>query len=296
MYYFQTIAEERQITAAAKKLHMAQPPLSYQLNLLEEELGVTLVKRGARMIELTEAGKLLHKRATEILNLVESAKREVENCGKGLSGVLSIGTISSTGGLIPKLNMLEFTKRYPEVQFEIHEGNTFAIIEMLEKGVIDLGIVRTPFQENMFECRHGRNEPMVAVMSEYHQCGEYKDIISVNELQNKPLIIYRRLESLIQEVFDEIQGDLFIRCKNDDVRTTLSWAKSNLGIAIVPKSALNSWEEGQLICKEIKHERMESQIAVVWLRNQYLSPLAEKFVAYFEEQWEWKDGNKWEER
>jgi DNA-binding transcriptional LysR family regulator len=281
--YFLTIAEERQITAAAKKLHIAQPPLSYQLNLLEQELGVTLVKRGPRNIELTDAGRLLYKRAEQLLDIAAITKREVENCGKGLFGVLSIGAISSSGGIIPNFNMLEFTEHYPDVRFEIYEGNTFSVIEMLEKRIIELGIIRTPFKHNMLECRYASLEPMVAVMKEKFICGEAQNVITIEELKDKPLIIYRRFEELIYDVFKEFEIKPFICCKNDDARTTLNWAKEGFGIGIVPKSALLTMDCSELIVKDILHDKMHTRIAVTWLKNSSLSPLAERFIELFQE-------------
>lgn len=281
--YFLTIAEERQITAAAKKLHIAQPPLSYQLNLLEQELGVTLVKRGPRNIELTDAGRLLYKRAEQLLDIAAITKREVENCGKGLSGVLSIGAISSSGGIIPNFNMLEFTEHYPDVRFEIYEGNTFSVIEMLEKRIIELGIIRTPFKHNMLECRYASLEPMVAVMKEKFLCGKAQNVITIQELKDKPLIIYRRFEELIYDVFKESEIEPFICCKNDDARTTLNWAKEGFGIGIVPRSALLTMDCSELIVKDILHDKMHTRIAVTWLKNSSLSPLAERFIELFQE-------------
>ncbi|WP_277668541.1 LysR family transcriptional regulator [Caproiciproducens galactitolivorans] len=285
--YFMAIAEERQITAAAKKLHIAQPPLSYQLSLLEQELGVTLIKRGPRNAELTDAGKLLYKRAEQILSMTSSAVREVENYGKGLHGVLSLGAVSSSGGVVPNLRMQEFTKHYPDIRFEIHEGNTFAIIEMLEKGIVDLGIVRTPFQYDRFHCRYSALEPMAAVMTKDLACGQGESGITLEELKNKPLIIYRRFEALIQEAFAEEGLTPFICCLNDDARTTYTWARKGFGIGIIPKSALQVLNLDQLICKDILNEKLRTQVAVIWEKKRYLSPLAQRFVSFFEDSVDW---------
>ncbi len=198
--YFTAVAEERQITAAAKKLHIAQPPLSYQLAALEKELGVRLVKRGPRNVELTDAGELFYRRARQILDMTASAAREAESCGRGMRGVLSIGTVSSSGGVVPNRGMLAFTEDYPEVRFEIHEGNTFAILSMLEKGIVDLGVVRTPFQSERFHCRYSAPEPMTAVMPEGRVCGGESGV-TLRELAEQPLILYRRFETLIRETF-----------------------------------------------------------------------------------------------
>ena len=280
--YFMAIAEERQITAAAKKLHIAQPPLSYQLHLLEKELGVTLVKRGLRNAELTDAGELLYRRAGQILAMTSATAHEVESYGKGMRGVLSIGAITSSGGIVPNQRMLEFTEHYPDIRFEIHEGNTFSIIDMLEKGIIDLGVVRTPFPDDRFHCRYSNPEPMAAVMTRERACGRDADRITLQELGNEPLILYRRYESLIREAFAEEGLTPFICCLNEDARTTYTWALKGFGIGMLPKSILRVLNPVGLICKDIAGEKLMTRIAVIWEKGRYLSPPAQRFVELFE--------------
>jgi DNA-binding transcriptional LysR family regulator len=281
--YFMTIAEEHQITAAAKKLHIAQPPLSYQLSLLEKELGATLIKRGPRNAELTDAGKLLYRRAGQILAMTSATVHEVESYGKGMRGVLSIGAITSSGGIVPNRRMLEFTQRYPEIRFEIHEGNTFAVIDMLEKGIIDLGIVRTPFPNDRLHCRYSSPEPMAAVMAPERVCGRDAGRVTLQELEKEPLIIYRRYESLIREAFSEEGLHPFVCCLNEDARTTYTWALKGFGVGMIPKSILRVLNPIGLICKDIVSDRLTTQIAVIWEKGRYLSPLAQRFVELLEE-------------
>lgn len=280
--YFLAIAEEGQITAAANKLHIAQPPLSYQLKLLEEELQVKLVERGPRKATLTGAGELLRKRAEQILDFVDSAQKEVVNYGKELVGTLSIGAISSSGGVVPNRQMIEFTKGHPNIRLDIHEGNTYAVIQMLESGLIELGIVRTPFQHKKLNYRYARSEPMVALMTANNICGEKEHSVTLQELCGQPLIIYRRFEALIAEVFARIGAEPFFCCKNDDARTTILWAHAGLGIGIVPRSAVLTAAADDLICKTIESKELETQIAAVWAKNRYLSAIGQKFIEFFE--------------
>jgi DNA-binding transcriptional LysR family regulator len=98
--YFLAIAEEKNITKAAKKLYISQPPLSQQLKLLEEELGVTLLERSTRKMKLTEAGKLLRHRAKQIIELMETSIKEIKNLNLGVKGILSIGFVSSAGSIL----------------------------------------------------------------------------------------------------------------------------------------------------------------------------------------------------
>ena len=132
--YFVTVVEEGQITAAARQLHMAQPPLSQQIQLLEKELGVDLFIREHRHMELTEVGKLLYERARQILNLSDSARREIRDFKQGLKGTLHIGTVSSSGSVILSSAMRDFHHHHEGVHFEIYDGNTFEVIDMLHKG------------------------------------------------------------------------------------------------------------------------------------------------------------------
>ena len=283
--YFLTITEEGQITAAAKRLHIAQPPLSYQLRLLEQELGVTLLERGPRNIRLTGAGELLRRRAAEILEQAASAKREVMDYGRNMSGVLSIGTISSSGGVVPNRRMLEFTRSYPDIRFEIREGNTFAVMEMLEKGIIDIGVVRTPFRcPAEVCCRKAPREPMVAVMANPNACAAGSDSVGLEDLAGKPLIIYRRFEALLSDTFAQAGLEPFFCCKNDDARTTLLWARAGLGIGIVPESALLAADTANLTHKSIECGELRTSLAVIWMKNRYLSSLGKKFIEFFSQE------------
>ena len=162
LIYFATIVEEGSISAAAKKLHLSQPPLSYQLKLLEEELHLQLLQRGARGVQLTEAGKVLYKRAQGILELTERTQKELQAMAGGFAGTLHIGTVSSSGASLLDWRIPAFHEQYPQIGFAIHEGNTFELMEMLESGLIELAVVRTPFHDAQVDCRYLQQEPMIA--------------------------------------------------------------------------------------------------------------------------------------
>lgn len=279
--YFYTIAEEEQITSAAKRLHIAQPPLSYQLKMLEEELGVKLLERGSRKIQLTDAGKILHERAEQILELTESTVKELKDFSKGVEGTLSLGTVSSSGSILLTDRLIKFHNMYPNVNFELFEGNTFKVMEMLNRGIIDIGIVRTPFNKDGLESIYLPKEPMFAVMDKHLDWDENKSNITLAELENRPLVIYRRFEKLIFKSCEKFGFEPKIFCKNDDARTTLLWAKMGMCIAIVPKSAFNLIGSENLVNKEINEPDLATQIAAIWMKDRYLSSAARNFLESF---------------
>ena len=281
LQYFTAIVDEGSITGAAKRLHMSQPPLSTQMKLLEEELGVILFDRGSRNIQLTDAGKLLYNRAHAILELSEAAVQELKDFGNGLSGTLRLGMISSAATGTVCGWMKEFAEKYPRIIFEISEGNTYELLEQLKQGRIETTLVRTPFPMEGLECRFLEREPMIAVGSGHFFADVPGDEITVEQLVGKPLIIYRRWETIITGAFHEkgMEPDIF--CKNEDARTTAIWADAGLGVGILPRSAvLRSWAL-DVQKKVIRNEKLYTQMAVARRKDRYVSGIAKQFVEEF---------------
>ena len=279
--YFLAIAEEGQITAAARRLRLAQPPLSQQMKLLEEELGIRLFHRGPRHIRLTDAGKILANRARQILELSDSTLREIDDFRQGLRGTLPIGTVSSSGSILLSAGMKRFHQEFRGAKFEIHEGNTFTLIELLTKGIIEIAIVRTPFQSPPFHCKYLAEEPMIAAMDKHHDWNPAAATVKSEELDQRPIIMYRRFEQLLHEVFSRYNITPKVFCKNDDARTTLLWANAGMGIAIVPASAFDLAAHQNLRAKVIEEPTLRTRITAIWMKDRYLSTLGEKFIEYF---------------
>jgi DNA-binding transcriptional LysR family regulator len=122
--YFLTIAKEGQVTRAAKLLNMEQPPLSRQLKLMEEELGVKLFDRNGKGLKLTDSGELLKQKAESLLLQFDESIREVKGMEEGVRGVLSIGSVVSCISLLPKRIEL-FREKFPQLTYKISEGDHF---------------------------------------------------------------------------------------------------------------------------------------------------------------------------
>src|SRR3954471_9124093 len=152
--YFIAIVEEGKISQAAKRLNIAQPPLSQQLKQLESELGVTLFERHTRKLIITEEGLLLYKRAKEILELLTGTVEEVRELSDGTKGTLSIGTIASLGAQLLPEKIRDFQIHYPDVQFQVWEGDPIRIMELVANRIIELGIVRLPIDNSIFDMIH----------------------------------------------------------------------------------------------------------------------------------------------
>lgn len=286
LLYFTTIAEEGSISAAAKKLHLSQPPLSYQMKLLEEELHLPLIERSARGIALTEAGRVLYKRAQGILELSELTRKEMLAMASGFTGTLHIGTVSSSGASLLGWRIPAFHQKYPQIGFAIHEGNTFELMEMLESGLIELAIVRTPFHNDQLNCLYLSPEPMIAAgAASFFPAGMPSgQPISLELLGHAPVILYRRFEKILLSLCEQKGITPQVFCIADDARTTLMWAEAGLGVAVVPQSAYRIMPHHNMVYGELSEEDLHTRIAAVCKKGCSLIWAAQQFLEIFAQQ------------
>lgn len=275
MKYFKTIVEEGMISKAAKKLHMAQPPLSMQLKQLEEELSVILLKRGNKQVELTEAGNRFYKRCLQILDLTEITKNELK---QSYQDVLRIGITSSNSGLIQQESIQEFIKKNKHVQYAIHEGSTYEILDLLLSHNIDLGIVRTPFDTSQVNTFYLEKEPMIAIGKKEYFINTKRKI---KDFKDTPLIIHQRYLPLINDycLNKLIQIQLKVTC--DDSRTSLIWANSGIGVAICPMSSLALPYDHSLVYTILEDKNLYTGIAFITRKNEEVSALLNEFIERF---------------
>ena len=292
--YFIAIVEESSFSAAARKLHMTQPPLSQQLKSLEEELGVSLIERTTKKILPTKAGDLLYKRAKEILNLIDITSDEVKELRDGISGTLAIGTLTSLASELLPEKIKTFKQQYPKVNFQIHEGDPNRIMELLDKRIIELGITRLPVDTSVFDLINLPEEPMVAAMNDNWNFATGFPYINFSSLEDKPLLLLRRLKGtsvynhelytteLVKDNFRSLGLTSNIVSESDDIATLLNWAYHGIGIAIVPKSARNILPNSTLHYKEIINPGIKTRPAgIIWKKNSYLSTASKKFLENF---------------
>ena len=173
--YFATIVNEGNISQAAKKLNISQPPLSHQMKLLESELGVTLFERGSRRIRLTPAGKTFYDRALAILDLSQAARTELTAQKQEIQGVVRLGIISSAVEFVTRHYLAPFRRSYPKALFELHESNSYHLLDLLHSNQIDLAVIRTPFAKAGLEMQTLPPEAFLAIgremiWSHYKEC------------------------------------------------------------------------------------------------------------------------------
>lgn len=278
LQYFALVAEEGQITSVAKQLFIGQPALSYQLKQLEDELGAKLFARQPHGIELTDAGKKLYSYSKQILTLAQNAETEIREIQAGQLGSVRLGSVSSSIGVLPSSRLVAFVKEHPGVALDILEDNTYGILDKLKNNLLDLAVIRTPYNRVNLAAIDVSDERMTAVTRLGAFAG--KETVKLEDLAGQPLVIYRRFEGMFKETFTEkgLKPNFVIKC--DDSRTAIRWSDSGLGIALVPESIAAAYAKGQIY--PIDLDQWRTRLQLVWRKDQVVTPLMRQIISLYE--------------
>ena len=282
--YFVTVAEELNITKAADKLSMSQPPLSFQMKALEKELETELFIRGKRHLQLTESGRLLYRHAKEILNLAEKTSSEIRSMSNGISGTISIGLVEGSAPNIAASWIAEFMKRYPGISFKIMDGNSDELIEKLRSGLVNLAVITSPCDQTLLNSFKVGQEKMHAFMSSENPLAKIPgNTICLSDLKDQPPIVPSRqaIVDMIYKWFKEIKAEPKIVCKMDNYLDVAALAGKNIGISIFPKTSYIF--NPQIITKEITESERIIEYLFVWLKGKPLPSIDETFIDYVKE-------------
>ena len=260
--YFSAIVDAGTISGAARELHMTQPPLSYQMKMLESELQVPLFLRGTKRIILTEAGKTLYEQAGNLLMLADLTKREVIKSSQ--AATLHIGMTPSTVSMMSDY-LLRFARKYPQVHFDVHEGSTFTLKDQLENRMIDLTTLRTPIVLNGCETRSLAKESLLAMAVPDEPLLKGRSSIRRQELSEQPLILSHRYRKYMLTAFERagLVCDIYFAC--EDARTAMTMAEKGLGIAILPASMLELSD--RLKSCTISNADLTTEILLAWRKG-----------------------------
>mgnify|MGYP001560169053 CR=1 FL=1 len=283
--YFLAIAEEGNITKASERLFMAQPPLSRQLKLMENELGVTLFDRtNKKNILLTPQGRVFLKNARKILYNIDEAITEVQEFGEHMTESLSIGTtIYCSEIMLPVLK--NFREKYPFIIPEIHEGNISYLMDLLKNHTIEVAISARPFNTEGYVTKELKPDNYVFVSSRNFKWT--KECISLEEISKVPLLLLNAPDSnsLYQRILSEFEKrnlKLNISCVCHDSGLLLKMVLSNLGSTIVPSSMVNHMLSEFMSVIPIKNSPWATRPNLIWRSKGYISSTLKEFIKNFE--------------
>ncbi len=248
--YFQAVAEELHVGRAAQRLHMAQPPLSRQIQALEAELGLTLFERTRRGVTLTAAGAAYQERVRDVFAAVDRAAAEARRAAVGDLGRIAIGYVSSLAyvGLAELLRAFHATS--PHVEVTVREGPPQEQLDALIEGRLDVGFVRGPVVEGGLIAEIARREPLVVALPSRHPLSR-RSRLELRELAGEPMLAFARARS--PAFFDHVMG--LCRAAGFTPRIVqeaplidlVSLVSAGFGVALVPQSLRRVVRSGMVV-------------------------------------------------
>ncbi|SEA33965.1 DNA-binding transcriptional regulator, LysR family [Thalassobacillus cyri] len=287
--YFRAVAEEKQVTRAAKKLHMAQPPLSQQIKMIEDELDLKLFDRQGRSLELTKAGEILYEKSGKILSDFEEALIEVHETSEGIRGTMHIGSNKSCFSFL-RTTLHHFKAENPDVSYQLREGDTSLLEECILNREIELAVVRLPLQYEEFDMLPLPSEPYLLVAPDSWNLDKVGEgYVGFNILKDIPLMLLHRIKGSGQYelILDEIRNhgiEPNVICEAPDPTMLLSLVSEGMGATIVPESTLHAFSFNNIQSYAFSDINIKAESVVIWHKDRYLSKAAQRFIHTLKEQ------------
>lgn len=286
MRYFLAVAEERNFTRAAERLHIAQPPLTRQIQALEEDVGAPLFVRTSKGVALTEAGQALLAEVPNLLALAQRAKERAVLASEGQSGRLDIGIFGSAVlDLIPRI-LARFHADRPEVKIVLHSLTKNEQIAALRERRIGVGFNRLVPPEDDLVVEEVLRENMTVALPARHPLASQAEV-SIPDLSDSPLILYPRLPiaGLAQQVmqaFHREKAVLRIEQEVEDVLTAIALVAGGFGACVTTASSASLRLPGVVYRPLVSKHLREIELSCLYRRSDD-SPVLAAFVTVVRE-------------
>lgn len=279
MQYFLAAAREESISGAANALHLSQPTLSRQLKDLEDEFGKQLFIRGSKKITLTDEGRILKKRAEEIMSLVHKTENEITVSDEHISGDVFIGAGETVGVRYLTKAAKRVQDEYPDIRFHIISGDRSDVVEKLDSGLVDFGLIFGSVDETKYESIRIPNSDQWGVLMRKDSPLAEREEIEPKDLYDKPLIVSRQADKtgIVKRLLHRSADKLNIAATYNLIFNGALMVQDGLGYALALESITSNTDSGVLIFRPMSYVLCE-EMHIIWKKDNVFSKAAEKFL------------------
>jgi len=279
LQYFLAVAREESITRAARVLHLSQPTLSRQLKDLENELGKTLMIRGNKKTTLTEEGRLLQKRAQEILDLTYRAESELRQSDDFVGGDVWVGGGETEGMRFIARSAYSLQTDYPNIHIHLYSGNTADVVEQLEKGLIDFGVGVGAINLDRYNTIRLPVTHTAGLLMRKDSPLASKKAIVPDDLREIPIIAPRN--EGVRHAYEKWMGQGFetlnVVASYNLIFNAAFLVEEGMGYALCIDHLINT-SENHSLCFVPYKPRMDFTVDVAWKKHQVFSRASTKFL------------------
>lgn len=278
--YFLAVVREGSISGAARVLHVTQPTLSRQLQDLEEELGQKLLIRGSHNVSLTAEGMFLRKRAEEIMEMVDKTESEFNSIGENINGDIYIGGGETEAMRLVVRIMKELREDYPGIRYHIYSGNADDVMERLDKGMLDFGILIQPVDISKYDYvtlpvrdTWGvvmRKDDPLAAQKTIHR----KDLLGIPLICSRQAIRHSSVKCSYGEWFGKDIAKLNIAATHNLIFNAALMVEEGIGCVLTLAGLVDVTGHNSLCFRPLE-PKLESSLDIVWKKYQVFSKAAE---------------------
>lgn len=279
LQYFLAVAREESFTGAANALHLSQPTLSRQLKDLETELGKQLFIRGGKKIELTDEGRILKKRAEEIVSLVNKTENEIAVSDDHIAGDVFIGAGETVGVRTITKAAKCVRDSYPDIHFHIISGDRTDVVEKLDSGLVDFGLIFGSVDESKYESIRIPNSDLWGVLMRRDSPLADRETIESKDLYDKPLIVSRQADrtGVIKRLLGRPANRLSIAATYNLLYNGALMVQDGLGYALCLESVHQPDRNSELIFKPLS-TAVSEELHIIWKKDNVFSKASQRFL------------------
>lgn len=283
---FCTVAETKSFSKASEIIHLTQPAVSLQIQALEEIYGTRLFDRSNNTVILTRAGSLLYKYAREILGLYSSVEKEIGEITGLVKGNLSIGASTTIANYLLPSVIVDFRKKYPKIRVNLQVGNTKGVMEFLNSGTIDIGLVEGEVQRQKIVVEKILTDELVLIMSPAHHWAKRRDI-SISEITQEPFIVREEGSGTRQMIEKNLEkqgispDDLKVSLVLGSTEAIKSAVEDGMGVSIISAwAAKKEIRHGILKTVTFKDIKLLRNFSLIYLKGYIKSHTVEQFLEF----------------
>lgn len=276
---FIAIVEAGGLNKASRQIHVAQPALTRQLQIMEKEYGVPLVdpRKGRHSLKLTEAGWIFYRQAKQICEVDRMTRSEIESLSTGLKGTLRISMTPAYAPVLISRILPEFHKAYPDVSFRIRESYYTELIQDVRQDVSELGISNAPIPDpSFFEVLKTEPEILMVAGAKGDEFLESRKSVKARDLLDKRICVSRSTEEMTKQIFRTEGKDPILFATVGTRFSALSFAAQKMAYAFVMWNDNEPVPEG-IILRPVETD-LKTAITYFTLKNHTFTKAMEIFV------------------
>lgn len=283
--YFAEVAKQLNFTKAASILHISQPSLSKTIKGLETELGTVLFYRGAKQLELTDAGQAFLVNVKHVLNAFENLTSELNDVIDLKKGEIKIGIPPIIGAAFFSKLISKYKETYPSIDLILNEVGSNKIKYGVSEGELDIGLIcNLPIQKENYETIQLLNDPLMLIVQKDNPLTD-KETIDFSHIKKEPFIMYRHDFSLHDRIMEACEKHNFypdIVCESSQKDFMIEMVEAKLGIALLPSKICDQIKSDQIKVIPFKEPLVNLELTMIWKKGKYVPYAVREFIAMSE--------------